>query len=140
MNYTTSKDYEKLWNLVQEGNEIVCWVDYEASDNEIIKDVCDARLCGKYTTIGILFSENKESFMSECNKNNVEFLPPTAWIKIESDKDLPPDGQSVECVFRGKEVSHASWDKYLNKWDNGDYYWAKEDITHWKPLPEAPKE
>lgn len=25
MNYTTRKDYERLWNLVQEGKEVVCF-------------------------------------------------------------------------------------------------------------------
>ena len=139
MNYTTSKDYEKLWNLVQEGKEIVCFLE------GLSTYVTIARKNGEYSDVlsaGVLgvAARTKIDFINQCENIHLEFLPPDAWIKIESDKDLPPDGQSVECVFRGKEVSHASWDKCLNKWDNGDYYWAKEDITHWKPLPEAPKQ
>ena len=138
MNYTTSKDYELLWNLVQEGKKIVCFVrDVEGAQI--------AKLDQGIATIsmrnrGLMFTQSRLLFIQQCANFNLEFLPPDEWVKIESDKDLPPDGQSVECVFRGKEVSHASWDKCLNKWDNGDYYWAKEDITHWMPLPEAPKE
>jgi hypothetical protein len=140
-NYTTSKDYEKLWKLVQEGKEIICYIPY--SENN--KQVAIARMNFNEPTIFLPYGDwihrsDKKTFITYCSVFNLEFLPPDEWIKINSDKDLPPDGQSVECVFRGKEVSHASWDKYLNKWDNGDYYWAKEDITHWKPLPEAPKE
>ncbi len=138
MNYTTSRDYEKLWDLVQEGKEIVCWTDGKPKPGYAFDYAKTGLMCisGDQECFA---SSNCESFLGLCKFHNVEFIPPNEWIKIESDKDLPQDGQSVECVFRGKEVSHASWDKCLNKWDNGDYYWAKEDITHWKPLSEAPE-
>lgn len=136
MNYVTSKDYEKLWNLVQEGKKIPCLY----QDDGIQRAGIAQKSCGTPTPPGGGFCPNKEIFIQCCEADQVGMLLPNDWIKIESDKDLPPNMQSVECVFRGKEVSHASWDKYLNKWNNGDYYWAKEDITHWKPLPEPPRE
>ena len=135
MNYTTSKDYEELWRLVQEGKEII-GIREERIKSTIEKD--NGKFCIK-EKFDWHVSKTKKGFIDECRRLNLEFLPPDAWIKIESDKDLPPVGMSVQCVYRGYQVGQGTWEKDLNKWDFCDSYIDKDKITHWKPLPKAPE-
>lgn len=41
--YKTSRDYKRLKELLDEGKEIVCFVDYHWSDGEVSRDICRAR-------------------------------------------------------------------------------------------------
>ncbi len=133
MNYTTSKDYEELWRLVQEGKEIVCF------SRHLSAYVAIARKNGKYSEIfsrGIadVSARTKTSFISQCENVNVEFLPPTEWIKIESDKDLPPVGQKT-LFIDSNGTYFLSWISDI-VYDNEYIY---SSATHWMPLPEAPE-
>ncbi len=69
----------------------------------------------------------------------------TGWIAV--DKDLPDDGVPVLIVWSG-HVQHLTYVRY-----EGGWYPAHEDadesprmdeedrmVTHWRPLPEPPKE
>lgn len=136
MNYVTSKDYERIWSLVQEGKKVPCLY----HDRGIQRAGLAQKICREPAPPDGAFCPNKEIFIQCCEADQVEMLLSNEWIKIESDKDLPPDGKEVLCVYRGDQVCVASWDSDLGKWDSGDVYWAKGLITHWKPLPEAPKE
>lgn len=136
MNYTTSKNYEKLWKLVQEGKKIPCLYQSDGIQRAGIAQKC----CGTPTPPGGGFCPNKEIFIQYCEADQVEMLLPNEWIKIESDKNLPPEGKEVLCVYRGYQVCVASRDSDLGKWDSGDEYINKEYITHWMPMPDAPKE
>lgn len=138
MNYTTSRDYEKLWDLVQDGKEIVCFLE------GLSTYVTIARKNGEYSdvlsrVIPGVSARTKIDFINQCENVYLEFLPPDAWIKIERDKDLPPVGMSVQCVYRGYQVGQGTWEKDLNKWDFCDSYIDKDKITHWKPLSKAPE-
>lgn len=138
MNYTTSKDYEALWNLVQEGKEIICYIPYSESN----KQVAIARMNFNEPTIFLPYGDwihgsDEKTFITYCGVFNLEFLPPDEWIKIESDKDLPPEGKQV-LAWNGKDIYDISWDG--EAWDDDRYFYNRKTFTHWKPLPEAPKE
>jgi len=91
-NYETSKDYEKLFELIQ-SQRVVCFVDYKINDNTIIKDVCISSPINeldKYNSINIGargisyitafdFKEDisvKEDFINQCKNTNLEFIIP----------------------------------------------------------------
>jgi hypothetical protein len=140
MNYTTSKDYEELWRLVQEGKEIVCFT------HGLSTYVSIAMKQGKYVAVfsrgvggvGDIETNSEIDFMQTCKKLNLEFLPPDEWIKIENDRDLPKINKSV-LSYDGQSMCEAKWDGV--DWENCmSFCCEKEHITHWMPLPEAPKE
>lgn len=101
--YQLSKNYYQLWDLVcQSGSpEIVCFVDYDPRDGMMpTRDVC---LCKKIIGGSILFSVRgtcygdaffearpsknglwqKDRFMNECRRMNVEFIIPPRMGLIE---------------------------------------------------------
>jgi len=150
MNYTTSKDYEKLWSLVQEGKEIVCFVnyryyDYKDDKGKIERDICLAKFKNNITFLfsreAIYYStENTKEFLYECRSLNLEFLPPTTWIKIESDKDLPPIGEVVLFRLAGNKYTFSGyWNGTIWMCICSCYHWSPRHTTHWKPMPEAPE-
>lgn len=49
MPYRTSRDYQLLKKLLDEGKEIVCFTDFPI-DNRIFRDVCKARKIGEADT------------------------------------------------------------------------------------------
>lgn len=70
-----------------------------------------------------------------------------SWIKC-SDR-LPFDCESVLIYSRGYTVISAYlvydlkkepiyWN--VNDWDESDTTWEIDEVTHWMPLPEPPKE
>ena len=135
-NYTTSKDYEKLWKLVQDGKEIVCFT------HGLSTYVSIAMKQGKYVAVfsrgvGDIETNSEIDFIQTCKKLNLEFLPPDAWIKIESDKDLPPKRIFVLGVAPDKIVEVVHWTG--ERWCSIRFYWEKEKIIYWKPMPQAPE-
>lgn len=85
MRYQTSTNYELLYDLVIQGNEIPCWV-YDSISGMIatvkyIKDtkkiVCESLFCSYFTIWE--FKEGdvlKELFIRECRENDLEWLLP----------------------------------------------------------------
>lgn len=66
------------------------------------------------------------------------------WISV---KDKLPDNEEVFLVYRGEskypEIELAYWNlnrKRFEYYDNEYYGYGIDDITHWMPLPEPPKE
>ena len=61
-----------------------------------------------------------------------------AWISI--DERLPEeDGRVV--VFTGKKVAIEVYEDERFYWNNDYDEWAEDnEVTHWMPLPSAPKE
>jgi len=138
MNYTTSKDYERLWNLVQEGKEIVCFLE------GLSTYVTIAKKNGEYSDIlsaGVLGAMTKIDFINQCENIYLEFLPPDAWIKIESDKDLPPKGDYCVLVYRQKdndyEIVHVNY--FYSPYVAQKKFYQVTGVTHYKPMPEAPE-
>lgn len=138
MNYVTSKDYEKLWELVQEGKKIPCLY----QDDGIQRAGLAQKICGTPTPPGGGFCPNKEIFIQSCEADQVEMLLPDAWIKIESDNDLPPKGDYCVLVYRPKdndyEVVHVNY--FYSPCAAPKKFFQVTGVTHYKPLPEAPRE
>ena len=90
--YETSHDYDRLFNLVEAGNEILCVVNYEFwFDKQLAwkdRDICraiknkntgeivlSARGCG-YVSIFADDPQKKEHFIFFCEKYKVAWIPP----------------------------------------------------------------
>lgn len=83
--YRTSRDYQLLKKLLDEGKEIVCFADFPI-DNRIFRDVCKARKTGEgrysITCRGCEYAsfwENhnyKWTFEDEMQMANIEFIEP----------------------------------------------------------------
>lgn len=135
MNYTTSRDYEALWKLVQE-NEIPClyW------DEDTQRAGFTRKAYRAAFTPGLSYCSTREGFIQRCKEEQVEALLPSEWIKIESDKDLPPDGDYGVLVYRKDKIMDICKANYLLGKNYLKEPWYKEDgITHWKPMPKAPE-
>ena len=120
----------------------MCWRDYVHNDNLVSRDIgivdrigCDI-LIGSRNNISADVKRYTD-FMKVCCELNLEFLPPDNWIRIESDKDLPQPRQWV-LVTDGKEICHVFWNG--EAWDDDRYFYNRKTFTHWKPLPEPPRE
>jgi hypothetical protein len=89
--YNLSKDYERLYELICDGNRVVAFVDYKFSGSEhVMRDVClvekrkDNRIVG--FSRGICYLEvndwqtpsldEKECFIVDCKHVNLEFVAP----------------------------------------------------------------
>ena len=84
--YKLSKDYERLFELVDRGNDIVCYVNYKLPmyRGKPVRDICEIRkksyeyefvTRGKSYGCAPLF-EGLEGFLSECNRLKVKFIDP----------------------------------------------------------------
>lgn len=79
--YATSIDYAALFDLLHEGREIVCFVEYEG----ICMDICRARIRDEWIQIsargvdyGFMRNPNhRELFIQDCVNTGLQFLPPT---------------------------------------------------------------
>jgi hypothetical protein len=78
MNYTTSKDYEELWRLVQDGKEIICMDGDGYLGYAHITEDGETRIRERNGSTLIGDSENKLEFIIRCERNELEFLPPTS--------------------------------------------------------------
>lgn len=118
--YNLSKDYEQLLQLICDGNEIACFVDYSYSkdDTNPCRDICK---CRRHEECWIQFGvrgmqyggvykwqndrgTEKELFFKECERMNVEFinpvLPEKRIIVIGCDKGEGPDFSSMVEIFK----------------------------------------
>lgn len=66
------------------------------------------------------------------------------WISL---KNKLPDNEEIFLVYRGEakdpEIELGWWNKNKKKfeyYDNEYYGYKIDDVTHWMPLPEPPKE
>lgn len=96
-NYITSRDYEQLWNQVRDGKEIVCFVTEKENRFTALaawfKNSPELGGDGFFITAHkkiILLALNQERLHIECEKRNLEFIPPN----IEDKEVLP-------CPFCG---------------------------------------
>lgn len=136
MNYTTSKDYEALWTLVQEGKEIVCMDGDGYLGRAHITEDGETRIRERDSSRLISDTESKLEFIRRCRRNEIKFFPPNEWIKINGEGDFRgmPD-QDVTFVKDGKAHSGFIFEGRLT-----DVCDAVIGATHWMPMPEAPKE
>jgi hypothetical protein len=74
--YKTSKDYELLFQLMQKSS-IICIIDARDIAQAIYSNE-SYRIFAKATNY--VWEENKDHFIRECVKYNVEFIEPTEMI------------------------------------------------------------
>lgn len=84
--YKTSKDYQKLYEMVKGGFEAVGWVDHKWSDETIVRDIAKVRVRGLEIPFSVRghqyggvegWDKDKESrFLSECQRLNLEWIEP----------------------------------------------------------------
>lgn len=140
MNYVTLKDYEKLWKLVQEGKKIPCLYQSDGIQRAgIAQKVCgepappDGAFCG----VGLVDS-TKDIFIMYCTKMQVEILLPDNWIKIEDPEDVPQGENFLFCIADSKRVIEGT---RAGEWVySADSAKSIKAFSHYKPLPEPPRE
>lgn len=92
--------------------------------------------------IEILNPEHRENYdgMDEVNeacRMGMEALERIRWIPcIER---LPEDGELV-LTYKNERFEVQEYEKRRNGWISGGWFWSLSTVTHWKPLPEPPKE
>jgi hypothetical protein len=92
----TSKDYNMLYDIILNKNEIICILDYNEDDNnrfKMQKDICFCHLdvsqetivfiCRGYTykTIPMEHPQKQKIFINFCNMSNLEYIKPQVRIK-----------------------------------------------------------
>jgi hypothetical protein len=76
--YTTSQDYELLFELMQKSS-IVCVVDFQGC-RDVAQTLCrdgDYQICVRGH--GYLWTDDKDEFIRFCSLINVEFVVPNFW-------------------------------------------------------------
>lgn len=79
--FELSRDYEKAWQLIQQGDRLACWVDYEVNHKDI---ACAYKwheiflITVRGTNYIYLYGEenNFDKFCQQCAKLNVIFYLP----------------------------------------------------------------
>ena len=63
------------------------------------------------------------------------------WIPVS--ERLPENEQWVLCIMGNKDFGEFrvfQWSYIDWEWNDGNEWFAEEDVTHWMPRPEPPKE
>jgi hypothetical protein len=83
MIFELSRDYARAWQLIQQGEKLACWVDYDS----LFRDIAQAykwfgatMIVARGTQYVYLFEEqnNFELFAKRCTELNAEFYLPLA--------------------------------------------------------------
>ena len=67
----------------------------------------------------------------------IDEVPAQRWISV--NERLPEVGRDV-LVYVGNGVCKVCWMEDRGDWHTSTRFFGKEDVTHWMPLPEPPKE
>lgn len=62
---------------------------------------------------------------------------PNKWILVKDR--LPEDEKKVLCILDDGFFCILEWRSWDWLWNDGHNVYAEKDVTHWMPLPEAPK-
>lgn len=139
-NYNTSRDYELLWELAKTQEDIICTYDsislseYKNKSVCVLKKILDSNIITMFPLGDFILGNDldKKCFLETCEKYNLEFILPNAWISVKDR--LPQEGKYVlTCTSLGGVT--------INFIISGNYWIIaeEEDVTHWQYLPEAPK-
>ena len=85
--YETSRDYKALFDLMTKSS-VVCVVDYGSSGD--CRDVAHTLYHdGVYQVsargISYVYAETIDGFISQCERNNVEFIPPNTGSDLRGE-------------------------------------------------------
>ena len=67
----------------------------------------------------------------------VDVSPDTKWISVK--ERLPEVGEDV-LAYLGEGIFGICWLLKDGYWETRDSFLYPDDVTHWQPLPEPPKE
>ena len=74
--YDTLRDYETLWHLAQK-TPVVCFLDYSKDIRDTATTLYSSGLLMLSARgISYIWAENLPEFKKQCEKLNVEFIPP----------------------------------------------------------------
>lgn len=123
-NYNTSRDYELLWEFVNNQHEILCTMYSSMITHE------NGKLYKRCAKIFRHQSEqDKKTFISYCKRQDLEFILPNAWISVKDG--LPKLHKNVLTYSTSDGIGVSCLTIYGWTWTS--------NVTHWQPLPEAPK-
>jgi len=80
--YKTSRDYEKMINMLEENLHIICYVNYDlGKDRPACRDICKAMLAKNTLTFvsrGICYAQidRNEDIFKKCKLLDVEWVMP----------------------------------------------------------------
>lgn len=89
-------------------------------------------------------NERRADYLIELLKSaapgNITYAPPVGWISVK--ERLPDEGVTVLVYSKGSyEYFTAEYcPTTFNAWISSFYRFDSDDITHWMPLPEPPKD
>lgn len=78
----------------------------------------------------------------ERDLENINRIPKVATVQkwIPVTERLPEKDKAVLCLLGNEDYWVAVWDHCDDGlWTDGEWWRAKNFVTHWMPLPEAPK-
>ena len=82
-----------------------------------------------------------------CNMPNADVQPVDRWINAQTNPPIATDGKTSDYVLVLRKSGYQCVCYYV--YDNDGNYWMTEDeksmyevdeVTHWQPLPESPKQ
>lgn len=69
--------------------------------------------------------------------DTVDIAPDTKWISV---KERLPEVEADILAYIGEGSFVVCWMTHDGYWQCPAYLMDKDDVTHWQPLPEPPKE
>lgn len=87
-----------------------------------------------YDTIDEIYSEHIHKWS---DVGIVDRAPAQKWISVK--ERLPEAGEDV-LAYLGEGIFGICWLLKDGYWETRDSFLYPDDVTHWQPLPEPPKE
>jgi hypothetical protein len=113
MIYELSRDYDRVWQLIQQGEKLACWVDYDS----LFRDIAQAykwfeatMIVARGTQYVYLFEEqnNFDDFAKRCTGLNAEFYLPLAdnmiVISVERFREMLSEAMNEVLAPMGKLI------------------------------------
>lgn len=69
--------------------------------------------------------------------DTVDIAPDTKWISVK--ERTPKAGEDV-IAYLGEGIFEICWMLKDGYWETRDSFLYPDDVTHWQPLPQTPKE
>ena len=140
---TCASDFDAIWNAVKEtladSHPSPMSADAKPFTEENVKDMIESDATYEW------MANNMNEFIFEWLKSNAPSVKADGWVSVEDG--LPEDGEDVLCI--SKSINCPVLANYNNSaFEVKKYpcpsdrvliaYW--EDVTHWQPLPNPPKQ
>ena len=87
-----------------------------------------------YDTINEIYDKHIKKWLYA---DTVDIAPDTKWISV---KERLPEVEADILAYIGEGSFVVCWMTHDGYWQCPAYLMDKDDVTHWMPLPELPKE